>query len=182
MAYASYLFGAVVAFTLGALFTLSGCSGPSIEHYKPQSPKLDIREYLNGKLKAFGIIEDFSGKVVSRFTVDLVGTWDGNTGTLKEDFVFEDGKKEQRTWTINVTDDGSITGTAHDVVGESKGKQQGNSFNMTYTLKREIDGKKMEFYMDDWMYLIDDKHLMNKTRMKKFGITVARLTIGFYKE
>lgn len=182
MTFASYIFGATIAFLLGALFSLSACSGPKVEEYAEVKPKLDIREYLNGKLKAFGIIEDYSGKVVSHFTVDMIGTWEGNTGTLKEDFVFDDGKKEQRVWTITIDDEGNITGSAHDVIGKSVGKQRGNAFNMTYTLRREVNGRTMDFSMDDWMYLVDNKHLINKTRMKKFGITVAKLTIGFYKE
>ncbi|MBA4274316.1 MAG: DUF3833 domain-containing protein [Alphaproteobacteria bacterium] len=182
MTFTAYIFGSVVAFGLGAILSLSACSGPSVEAYAEKKPKLDIREYLNGKLKAFGIIEDYSGEVISSFTVDMEASWEGNKGTLKEDFLFEDGKKEQRIWTINVSDDGKIVGAAHDVVGESKGKQRGNAFNMAYTLKREVNGRMLEFSMDDWMFMVDDKHLINKTRMKKFGITVAKLTIGFYKE
>ncbi len=182
MTFAGYIFGATIAFLMGSVFALSACSGPDVAAYKEVKPKLDIREYLNGKLRAFGIIEDYSGKVVNHFTVDLTGEWKGNVGTLTEHFVFDDGKKEERIWTITVDEKGGIVGTAHDIVGQSKGKQSGNAFNMTYTLKREVNGRTMEFSMDDWMYLVDEKHLINKTSMKKFGITVARLTIGFYKE
>jgi hypothetical protein len=182
MSFASYVFGAAVAFGLGSLLTLSACGSPDIAVYKEQKPTLNIRDYLNGSLKAFGIIEDFTGKVVSRFTVTLVGSWQGNVGTLKEDFLFDDGKTEQRIWTITLDESGHMKGTAHDVVGEAIGSQSGNAFNMTYTLRRDINGRVMNFSMDDWMYLVDEKHLINKTRMKKFGITVATLSIGFYKE
>lgn len=176
------VFGLSTIILLGLVFFLSGCTAPKVEHYKEQTPALDIREYFNGKLMAYGTIKDYSGEVVSRFTANIDASWEGNVGTLKEKFVFEDGHEEERNWTLTMQDNVNFIGKAHDVVGEAIGKQLGNSLNMKYTLKRSVNGgSPMNFAMDDWMYLIDDTHLVNQTSMRKFGIEVANLTIGFYK-
>ena len=176
------LLGTLLLLAAAALFVLTGCASPKVESYAEAEPKLDIRVYVDGKMKAYGTIEDITGEVVSRFTADITGSWDGNVGTLDEQFVFEDGKTEERIWTLTMQDDHNFTGTAHDVIGESVGKQYGNALQMRYTLRRDINGRTLDFSMDDWMYLIDEKHLINKTVMRKFGIPVAKLTIGFYKD
>lgn len=152
------------------------------EYYAERSPKLDLREYLNGPLEAWGMVYDISGKIDVSFHVTMTGSWKGNTGTLEESFVFSDGRKDQRTWTIQFKDDHHFTGTAHDVIGEAVGTQYGNAVNMSYTLnaKRE-NGSTIELSMDDWLFLMDEKILMNRTKMKKFGITVGELFITFKK-
>jgi len=172
---------AVVFLGFGLLLSVTGCASPGIEAYKNNGPTVDIREYFNGDLVAYGTVQDFTGKVLSRFTAKIHGSWQGNQGTLNEHFLFDDGKTEQRLWSFTLNDDGSFKGTAHDVIGEAKGRQLGNAIFMDYTLKRTIDGREMEFTMDDRLYLIDNTYLMNQTKMKKFGITVAELNIGFHK-
>jgi hypothetical protein len=166
---------------LGVVLSMTGCASPSITAYRDNKPTVDIREYFNGNLVAFGTVQDFSGKVVSRFTATITGKFDKTSGTLDENFTFDDGTTERRLWSFKIALDGSFVGTAHDVIGEAKGKQKGNAIFMEYVLKRTIDGSEMTFTMDDRLYQIDDTYLMNQTKMKKFGITVAELNIGFHK-
>lgn len=164
-------------------FLLGGCSSVTTQDYAGNTPKLDLREYLNGPLEAWGIIYDFTGKVDERFHVTMVGTWDGNTGTLEEDFTFSDGRKDQRTWHITFHDDHNFTATAADVIGEGKGSQHGNAMNLRYTLEaKRGSGDTITLSMDDWMYLMSDKVLINRTKMRKFGFTVAEMVITFEKK
>jgi hypothetical protein len=181
MSILSFILTASAFALLGVALSVTGCASAKIEEYKDNTPKVDIREYFNGEMVAYGTIHDFTGKVISRFTANIVGAWEGNKGTLDEKFVYDDGKTEERHWKFTVASDGTFTGTAGDVVGEAKGTQAGNTIFMEYVLKREVNGREMEFSMDDRLYLIDDTHLMNQTKMRKFGITVAELNIGFYK-
>jgi hypothetical protein len=167
----------------GLVLSVTGCAAPRIQAYRDNEPKVDIREYFDGELVAYGTVQDITGKVVSRFTADIRGSWDGDEGTLNETFTFEDGAEEIRNWTLRLNpEDGSFTGTAHDVVGEAKGEQAGNAIFMKYTLRRDINGRTIDFTMDDRLYLINESLMMNQTKMKKFGITVAELNIAFYKK
>uniref|UniRef100_UPI0013CFF95B DUF3833 family protein n=2 Tax=Pseudomonadota TaxID=1224 RepID=UPI0013CFF95B len=79
---------------------------------------LDLKTYFNGPLTAHGLFTDRAGKVQRRFVVKLVGRWQGDVGTLEEDFSYSDGKTDRRVWTITALGNGRYRGTAPDVVGE----------------------------------------------------------------
>lgn len=166
------------------IMSLLSCNKVTPKDYQNNQPKLDIRNYLNGKIKAWGMIEDRKGKITRRFTVDMEGSWNGDHGKLTEYFTFDDGEKSSRIWHINFSDQHNFTAKADDVIGEAKGSQYGNVMQMEYVLDLEVDKVKKTRYnvtLDDWMYLIDDKILVNKSEIKKFGISFAKLTIFFQK-
>ncbi len=160
---------------------LLGCSSIEPQVYKDNKPTMDIRKYLNGKLEAHGILQDRSGKMIKSFYVTMTGTWNGNSGKLEEDFIFSDGKKDHRVWEINFSDEHNFTAKAHDTVGIALGSQYGNAFKMDYVLKIDVDGKKYDINLVDWIYLVDEKTAINVSKMTKFGFNVGTLTISFRK-
>jgi hypothetical protein len=161
---------------------LTACaSGPKPADYAAEKPVLDLATYFNGPLVAHGLFTDRSGKVVKRFTVKMVGTWTGNRGVLEEDFTYSDGTLQRRVWRLQKQADGRYTGEADDVVGGAVGQAAGNALNWRYTLALPVDGKVWEVQFDDWMYLMDEKVMLNKAVMSKFGITLGEVTLSFYK-
>jgi hypothetical protein len=169
----------ILLMSLTFLFGCHSSIDPKI--YAANQPKMDIRKYLDGKLEAHGILQDRSGKVIKSFIVEMEGKWQGNSGKLEEFFTFSDGKKDQRIWEINFSDDNNFTAKAHDTVGIATGQQYGNAFKMDYILKIDVDGKKYDIKLVDWIYLIDEKTAINVSRMSKFGFSVGTLTIAFKK-
>lgn len=166
-----------------AMFSLlSACSGPKIEDYEGRTPKADIRQFLNGEVAVWGTFTDRSGDVDPRFTATLKGSWKGNTGTLEEHFLYSDGKKQTRVWHITMVDDHHFTATAADVVGVAEGAQYGNAINLKYTLTVEKDGTSHDLKSDDWIFLVDEKHAMNRNVLTKFGFKVGELAIAFQKK
>lgn len=159
---------------------LTNCSHDA-KIYAKNEPKIDIRKYFNGNLEAFGTLHDWRGRVIKTFTVEIKGSWQGNVGTLEEHFKFSDGKTDDRTWTLTMIDDNNFTGTAHDIVGTSKGQQYGNAVKMDYIITIPVDDKKYDIKVKDWLYLVDEKSLINVSDMTKFGIKVGSLAIGFKK-
>ena len=149
--------------------------------YQYTQPNFTIEAFFSGPMRAYSIIQDRSGKVTRRFSTELIGTWQGNQGVLAEVFQFDDGETQERTWHITKQADGSYTGTASDVVGEAKGGTKGFVLNWHYTLEITVDGTLWEINLDDWMFLIDDKRLINKAEMSKFGITVGEITLFIEK-
>ena len=91
------------------LFTmfLSNCSHDA-KIYEKSNPKIDIRDFFNGNLEAFGIVRDRSNKVIKTFKAKIKGSWQGNIGTLEEHFEFSDSKKDHRVWTIKMIDDHNL--------------------------------------------------------------------------
>ena len=108
-------------------------------------------------------------------------SWNGNQGLLEEDFSYSDGKKERRVWHLTEHGNGRFSGRADDVVGEAIGQAAGNALNWRYTLALPVDGRVWEVQFDDWMVLMDDRVMLNKAVMSKFGITLGELTLAFTK-
>jgi hypothetical protein len=166
----------------GAALLLTGCaSAPTPADYASQTPKLDLRQYFNGPLIAHGLFTDRAGKVQRRFTVRLMGRWQGDEGVLEEDFLYSDGKTERRVWRLRHLGEGRYSGRADDVVGEARGEAAGNALRWSYTLRLPVDGKVYEVDFDDWMYLMDDKLMLNKAQMSKFGLRLGEVTLSFTK-
>jgi hypothetical protein len=167
---------------MGILMALSGCAGHKVETYQGQEPKLDLREYFNGPIKAWGMVQDRSGKVTQRFDVTMVGSWEGDIGTLKEHFVYYDGKTQERTWTIRKISDNRYEGTAGDIIGKADGHVAGNAMRWAYQMDLEVKGSTYRITFDDWMFNMNDGVLINRSYLKKFGITMAELTLFMQKQ
>ncbi len=158
---------------------LAGCASPTVADYAAEKPTLNLRTYFNGMVDAWGIFTDRNGKVVKRFTVEMKCDWRDQQGVLDEDFVYSDGTREKRVWTFTDQGNGLFTGTAGDVVGVAEGQTQGNAFNWRYTLALPVDGTVLHVQMDDWMYLMNDRVMLNKARMTKLGIHLGDVTLSF---
>ena len=167
---------------LGAIGILTGCSTAQVEDYKNEKPKLALEDYLRGNLEAHGFFQDRSGLIVKRFKVLMKGTWRGDLGTLEEDFEYSDGTKSRRVWSIKKEAEGKYTGTASDVVGEAKGESAGNAFRWKYTLDLPVGKKSYHVHFDDWMYLMNDEVMINKSSMSKFGIHLGEVTLVFLRK
>lgn len=169
-------------FAAGALaLAIAGCSTPTPETYAKQTPALDVTKYFNGTLDAHGMFQDRSGEVIKRFVVVMRCTWNGDTGVLDEDFVYSDGTRQKRIWTLTRTGPRTFTATAADVVGTARGTVSGNALRWQYVLALPVDGKVINMDMDDWMFLIDDKVMLNRTAMSKFGVNLGSVTLSFTK-
>ncbi len=164
----------------GAL-ALTACAGPQIADYAAERPVLDLRDYFNGTLDAYGLFTDRSGRVVRRFTVVMECRWEGDEGVLDEAFTYSDGSTERRVWRLRRLPDGRYTGRADDVKGEASGQVAGNAFRWGYTLLLPVDGRTYEVQFDDWMYLMDERVMLNKAVMSKFGIRLGEVTLTFVK-
>jgi len=170
---------------IGLISLLAACASPKVSDYANQKPALDLSEYFNGTLDAYGIFTDRSGAVVKRFTVLMKCRWemiDGKkVGTLDESFEYSDGTKQKRIWKLTEVSPGKYIGKADDVVGEAIGESAGNALNWTYTLALPVDKDIYNVQFNDWMYLVTPKVMINKAQMSKFGIYLGEVTLSFYK-
>ncbi|MFN8845854.1 MAG: DUF3833 domain-containing protein [Bdellovibrionales bacterium] len=164
------------------VFSLVGCSSVQVSDYKNEKPELKLEEFFNGPLTAHGVFIDRSGMVKKRFTVDMKGSWKENVGVLEEDFFYSDGTKSRRVWTLTKQPNGTYTGEASDVVGKALGEVSGNAFRFAYTLALEVDGTTYNVKLDDWMWQIDDKVILNKSKMYKFGIYLGEVLLTMSKK
>ena len=166
-----------VLFTLALLAILTRLTG--FRTQKPGDftggPAFDMRQHLNGKILCEGVIYGPLGRVSSRFMADMLGTWNGNTGTLAETFRYDTGVVQERCWTLRVDDAGVIIADAPDLVGSGSGTQKGPAAQMKYRIKLDASAGGHELNVIDWMYLMENGTIMNRSQFRKFGIPVAEL-------
>jgi len=166
---------------LVGLASLSGCASQQVDTYAAEKPVLDLKQYFNDTLDAYGIFTDRSGAVVKRFTVVMVCEWVGNEGTLDESFTYSDGSTQKRIWRLTALGDGRYSGRADDVIGLAQGQTRGNAFHWNYTLALPVDGSVYHVALDDWMYLVNDQVMLNKASMRKWGVDLGEVTLSFTK-
>ncbi|HHX8268401.1 TPA: DUF3833 domain-containing protein [Vibrio diabolicus] len=166
---------------LAAAALLSACSA-DIDNYQSSTPTFDLFGYFEGETKAWGMVQDYTEQQTRRFEVDIVGTVEGNTLTLVEDFVFDDGEVDQRIWVITKLEDGRYEGKAEDIIGVATGAEQGNALQWRYDFELKMDDSTVTVAFDDWLYRQDEKHVFNLTKIKKFGIEVGTITLFFQKQ
>jgi hypothetical protein len=161
---------------------LGGCAtAPAVEDYAAQQPTLDLRRYFNGSVRAHGMFSDRWGRVLRRFTVAMECSWNGEQGVLDEHFSYADGTRERRVWRLEHRGQGRYVGRADDVLGEAIGVASGNALQWRYVLKLPVDGRVWEVDFDDWMFLIDERVMLNRATMSKFGIRLGEVQLVFTK-
>ena len=166
---------------LFGLCMLTACSTTDVSLYAQEKPALDLKQYFNGTVDAWGMFQDRSGKVVKRFKVVIQCNWKDDTGTLDEDFTYSDGTTQKRIWTIRKNTNGQYIGTAADVVGEAIGITAGNALRWKYVLALPVGEKVYNVNFEDWMFLMDDKVMLNRAEMSKFGFKLGVVTLSFSK-
>ncbi|MBD5802926.1 hypothetical protein AZOA_23590 [Azoarcus sp. Aa7] len=160
---------------------MAGCAGIDVQEYAAETPVLDLRSYFNGTLDAYGMFQDRSGKVVKRFHVVIEASWRGDVGTLDERFTYSDGTTQQRVWTITRHDAHRYGGVASDVVGEAQGEARGNALRWRYVLALPVGDRVWHVDFDDWMFLMDERVMLNRSVMSKFGVRLGEVTLSFVK-
>ena len=161
---------------------LASCSRVDVHTYRQEMPILELRDFFEGRVEAWGMFQKRSGEVVKRFHVEINGQSEGNKLILDESFTYSDGTKQKRVWTLTPVGHNQWRGTADDVVGEARGEMAGNTLRWKYVLSRPVDGKEYQVELDDWMYLMDKNTMINRSFMTKFGVEVGQITLFFRKQ
>ncbi|MDP2699462.1 DUF3833 domain-containing protein [Thalassospira sp.] len=151
------------------------------QDFAQKHPKLDVFDYFAGETRAWGIFEDRFGTLRRQFTVDITGTIEDGVLTLEEDFVYDDGEEERRVWKIRKTGDHWYEGEAGDVVGIARGEQYGNALNWTYDMDLKVGDGTWRVSFDDWMFLQADGVMVNRARVRKWGVEIGEVTLFFAK-
>ena len=168
-------------FLLLTLTLLSCASDMNVKNFENEKPRLVLEDYFDGKTKAWGMFHDRFGNLKRSFKVDITGTLNNDILTLDEKFVYNDGEKESRIWSIKILGNNKYSGTADDVIGEATGISSGNALNWKYKLNLKVKEPTVAVDFDDWMFLQDDNILMNRAEVKKWGIVLGVVSITFKK-
>lgn len=137
-----------------------------------------LEGYFAGRSSAVGSFSAITG-VRRKFTVDLLGQWNGKTLTLVEDFVYEDGERDRKTWRFEKIAPDRYRGTREDVIGETLVTISGDTARFHYLIDLHPDGKSNRVRFHDTMRLRDDGTVLNTAIVTKFGLPVALTRVEF---
>ena len=172
-----------IFFLITTILIFTGCSKMQIEDFENKKPEFIPQEYLNGPLRAYGMVKDRSGKIIKTFKGQLNGSWDKNgVGTLDEKFVYDNGEEQTRVWTLRPTGAKTFIGTAGDIVGEAQMIAKGNTVMIDYTMRVPYNDSTIDINVKDWLHLQEDGIILNHSKMKKFGFVVGELVITIIKD
>ena len=175
---------------LGGMFLAvtmaTSCAPNKVESLAALTPKLSLEEFFEGETVAYGIFEDRFGSLKRQFRVNITGTVDGNRLILDEKFLYQDGEKASRVWTITnlgLGDDGltRYEGTAADIDGKASGTVAGNALNWSYDIDLVTDDGTLAVHFDDWIYQQDEYVAINRAYVSKFGIDIGSVTLVFLR-
>lgn len=155
--------------------SLTGFEAQKPDSYAALGPTFDPRIHLNGPILCEGVIYGPFGRVTSRFVAEFVGTWQGNSGTLREHFRYDSGAEQHREWRLTLDNDGQMRAEADDLVGLGRGTISGPSVQLLYNIRLPAEAGGHVLSVTDWMYLTQNGTIMNRSQFRKFGIKVAEL-------
>ena len=115
------------------------------------------------------------GRVSSRFVADMEGNWDGNRATLTEKFRYDSGATQNREWRLSLSNEGCINAEASDLVGPGLGRTEGLACEMRYRIRLPAEAGGHVLDVIDWIYLMPNGTILNRSQFRKFGIKVAEM-------
>ena len=105
----------------------------------------------------------------------------GDTLTLHEVFLWNDGERQTRTWTFKKVGPGRYEGRAGDVEGVANVTTSGNALRIQYRLRLPMGKNSIVVDVDDWSHLFADGAVINRADIRKFGLHLGRVTLTFIK-
>lgn len=152
------------------------------EDYADLGPVIDLRKHLNGKMICEGVIYGPVGRVVSRFVADMDIRWSGDLGVMREEFRYDSGDVQRREWHLTLQPERRLMGTAEDVIGKARGRQSGAAVCLRYRIRLEPDAGGHILDVVDWMYLLENGTIVNRSQFRKYGFKVAELVATMRKD
>ena len=175
----------VACFGLSLLF-LSACAQNDVTALDQRRPQLSLEAFFAGDTIAYGIFEDRFGNLKRQFRVNITGTVEDDVLILDEQFLYDDGERDSRTWRIKRTgidDNGHIAyeGIAVDITGVASGLVAGNALNWRYDVTLDMGGTQLEVHFDDWIYQQDEHIALNRAYVSKYNIDIGSVSIVFVR-
>ena len=142
------------------------------------SAELRLEDFFKGKTYAYGSFGAITGLSRS-FRVDLTGKVSGKVLTLREDFRYDDGERDTKTWVFTRTGPDTYSGTREDVVGETTVRLSGDTARFTYRVDLNPGGDPNIVRFHDKLVLLDDGTLRNTALVTKYLLPIAHVRVNF---
>lgn len=145
-----------------------------------------------GPVRPITLVGAFTGRHVGkgRFQIPIVGVdrgltavlygrHSGNTLSVSEHFLFDDGEKQHLTWHFTRTGPRSWSGRREDVVGEAKVEDLGTEIRLSYEANVVSKGSKTLLQFSDVLYRQENGVIINNAVVKKAGFPIGTTHLVF---
>ncbi len=158
--------------------SLSACAfAPPIPTESRDSDAFVLQQDLAGKSTGKGVFKTITG-VKRGFTAKLDGIMDGDTFVLVEDFIYDDGETDRKTWRFTPVSDGRFVGTREDVVGTADGFRDENAFRLEYLVDLpRANGSSTRVRFKDVLVKNADGSITNNANVIYYGLRIGRVSL-----
>lgn len=164
-----------------ALVLLAGCADPlPVTAFAATEPALDPVRFFTGAVRSWGVLEDRAGQPTQIVTTECQGEAERPERLHMVQHLHVGTDKESvRDWRMQRIGPGRYQATANDMVGTATGEASGRAFHWQWVLATEPGNPIKRVTLDQWWYLLDDGSMLNRTTIRKLGVTLAEVTEHF---
>ena len=142
---------------------------------------LEFEKFFTGEVIAKGnLILYYPKTTIKNLKVLFKGTFKNNKLKLHERYI-ENQKEIIRNWVFEKQSDTLFIGKEKNVRGNITVIINKNHLKMRYFFKLLIWKFTVSVLVNDYMYLINEKEIVNTTYVSKFGINLAKVILLYKK-
>ena len=163
-----------------AVLALAGCSHAlAVRDFAGSAPALDPLAFFTGHTHSWGVLENRAGAPTATLTTDGEGVLQDGVLHMHQTIAMSDGSVQHRDWQLARTGPGRYEGTASDMVGRARGEAAGRAFHWGFAIALSPGNPLETVRFEQWMYLMEDGSLVNRTTIAKLGVILAEVTERF---
>ncbi len=147
------------------------------QHWK-QTPTC-LSDFLHGQLVIAGSFRFWLGGFTRQFNGKSSGTWCDDVLVLEEDFEYDNGRHEQRTWRLKFESDGSLTSKCSDVIGEGTGSYNGFCYTHSYLFRLPIGRSGFVVRIKEIYEPLDSARILCNAKLSRWGIPIGVIRMQF---
>ena len=156
-----------------------GSIGPSQDRRASPSSFV-LEKFFTGQAVAEARFIAING-VNRRFRIDITGDWSQDTLTLHEEFSFDDGETDEKTWRFQKIAENTYMASREDVVRPVRALISNNTLRYSYLLHLDPANSANVVRFRDKIQMVGERTLKNTATVFKYGIPVALVTGTFTK-
>jgi len=144
--------------------------------------RFDFAAFFEHQTRATGVFENRFGGRKHSFEATFDGEWCHDTFLLHEDFLFCDGKTEQRVWRIRFDVGGRFESSCTQIVGHGTGHLTQDGCRHSFLYRLPIGRRIVTFRIDESYYAFEPGKLLYQATLKKWGILAGVIHMSFLKD
>jgi len=157
--------------TLGAVLPLAACA--TVPPSPARALPITLVDAFRGRTRGTGVFRAPLAGIERRFTADLRGRLRGDTLTVVEDFVYDDGQQDRLTWVFTRTGPGTWDGRREDTVGTAKVVEDGREIRLTYRADFRSSSGVTRLGFADVIYRPAPDLVVNDAVVTRWGLPIG---------